>query len=247
MEDWIIVVLIIIGCILLFSILIFLCFKIFFVIEKKEKRVISIDISKKRISDYEEIIDNYINENNIFFAKEVEQKVEEINCWYSDEIERILNSKLFEKRKGKYLQLLDYQFNNCISNFITFNFYRSQTRYSQRNYIKTPYIVENLVYSLVFDLEQIKKKFLLLKEIDFKTSLRKYNSNNQRKLMTRGLREKIMIRDNYTCQICGKYMPDEVGLQIDHIIPVSKGGKSVPSNLRVLCSKCNLKKKNKTY
>ena len=48
-----------------------------------------------------------------------------------------------------------------------------------------------------------------------------------------------MIRDNYTCQICGKYMPDGVGLHIDHIIPVSKGGKSVESNLQVLCSKCN--------
>ena len=49
-------------------------------------------------------------------------------------------------------------------------------------------------------------------------------------------------RDNYTCQICGKYMPDEVGLHIDHIVPVAKGGKTVPSNLQVLCSKCNSSK-----
>ena len=57
--------------------------------------------------------------------------------------------------------------------------------------------------------------------------------------------EQIMIRDDYTCQICGKYMPDEVRLQIDHIIPVSKGGKTIPSNLQTLCSKCNGKKANK--
>ena len=37
--------------------------------------------------------------------------------------------------------------------------------------------------------------------------------------MTKALRKEIMLRDNYTCQICGKYMPDEVGLHIDHIIP----------------------------
>ena len=60
--------------------------------------------------------------------------------------------------------------------------------------------------------------------------------------MTQALREEIAVRDNYTCQICGKYMPDGVGLHIDHIVPISKGGKSIPSNLQVLCSKCNGKK-----
>ena len=40
-------------------------------------------------------------------------------------------------------------------------------------------------------------------------------------------------------------MPDEVGLQIDHIIPIAKGGKTVVSNLRVLCSKCNASKSDK--
>ena len=42
-----------------------------------------------------------------------------------------------------------------------------------------------------------------------------------------------------------RYMPDEVGLHIDHIIPVSKGGKTVASNLQVLCSKCTGSKSNK--
>jgi 5-methylcytosine-specific restriction endonuclease McrA len=60
--------------------------------------------------------------------------------------------------------------------------------------------------------------------------------------MTKALREQIKTRDNYTCGICGKYMPDEVGLHIDHIVSIRNGGKSVPENLRVLCSKCNGKK-----
>lgn len=85
----------------------------------------------------------------------------------------------------------------------------------------------------------------MLRSINYETTLNKYHSKNQRKLMTPALRQAVMTRDNYTCQICGKYMPDGVGLQIDHIVPVSKGGKSVMSNLQVLCSKCNGQKKNK--
>lgn len=84
-----------------------------------------------------------------------------------------------------------------------------------------------------------------LADINFECTLSEYQSKGQRKLMTKALRDKIKIRDNYTCQICGKYMTDEVGLQIDHIIPISKGGKSIESNLQVLCSKCNGSKSDK--
>ena len=63
--------------------------------------------------------------------------------------------------------------------------------------------------------------------------------------MKKSLRDQIAFRDNYTCQICGKQMSDGVGLHVDHIISIKNGGKSVPSNLRVLCSKCNGKKGSK--
>ena len=81
-----------------------------------------------------------------------------------------------------------------------------------------------------------------LREINYETTRKKYEETNQRKLMTPELRQRIKDRDNYICQLCGKEMFDEVGLQIDHIVPISKGGKSVESNLRVLCDKCNSRK-----
>ena len=84
-----------------------------------------------------------------------------------------------------------------------------------------------------------------LRAIGFESTMKDYYSKEQRKLMTKELREQIIERDNYTCQQCGKYMPDRVGLQIDHIIPIAKGGKTVPSNLQVLCSLCNGRKSNK--
>lgn len=88
----------------------------------------------------------------------------------------------------------------------------------------------------------LTNRYNRLARIGFETTLKNYHSKSQRKLMTKELRRRIMERDHYTCQICGKHVLDEVGLQIDHIIPIAKGGKTVPSNLRVLCSKCNGRK-----
>lgn len=81
-----------------------------------------------------------------------------------------------------------------------------------------------------------------LAEINYSTNLRAWNAKNQRELMTPELRRYIMRRDNYTCQICGKYMPDGRDIHIDHIIPIARGGKTIPDNLQVLCSHCNLSK-----
>ena len=135
-----------------------------------------------------------------------------------------------------------YDLNNVV--FAVFSFYRQQTRYRQVNYVKHSYKVNNKVFILEYDYGSIVKTYNKLKAIDFETTTNKYSSNYQRKLMTKELREYIMRRDNYTCRRCGKYMPDRVGLQIDHIIPVSKGGKTDASNLQVLCSNCNAKKSN---
>ncbi len=66
----------------------------------------------------------------------------------------------------------------------------------------------------------------------------------ERALVTDGFRYKILKRDNFKCKACGK-SASEVELQIDHIIPVSKGGKTIESNLQALCKKCNSGKSNK--
>ena len=65
--------------------------------------------------------------------------------------------------------------------------------------------------------------------------------------MTNNLREQIKRRDEYKCICCGASLKDEphLLLEIDHIIPVSKGGKTVPENLQTLCWRCNRSKSNK--
>ena len=72
-------------------------------------------------------------------------------------------------------------------------------------------------------------------------------TKEQRALMTNKLREFIKKRDNYTCCNCGNSIREEPNLllEIDHIIPVSKGGCTVEENLQTLCWKCNRAKSNK--
>lgn len=66
----------------------------------------------------------------------------------------------------------------------------------------------------------------------------------QRALMTTRLRNGIKLRDNYTCRQCGVSVAAEphLLLEVDHIMPVSKGGLSVPENLQTLCWRCNRSK-----
>lgn len=72
-------------------------------------------------------------------------------------------------------------------------------------------------------------------------------AKEQRTLMTKKLRESIKKRDDFTCCNCGNstYAEPNLLLEIDHIIPVSKGGRTVESNLQTLCWKCNRTKSDK--
>lgn len=69
----------------------------------------------------------------------------------------------------------------------------------------------------------------------------------QRALMTAKLRNHIKERDDHTCQLCSVSLRDQehLLLEVDHKIPVSKGGLSVEDNLQTLCWRCNRSKSNK--
>ena len=60
-----------------------------------------------------------------------------------------------------------------------------------------------------------------------------------RSQVTNSVRYQVMKRDHFKCVLCGRRAEDGVILEIDHIIPVSKGGTSDLSNLRTLCKECN--------
>lgn len=51
-------------------------------------------------------------------------------------------------------------------------------------------------------------------------------------------RREVLDRDGHICAACGSIND----LQIDHIIPVSRGGSDDMSNLQILCGPCNRSK-----
>ena len=53
----------------------------------------------------------------------------------------------------------------------------------------------------------------------------------------------VFIRDDYTCQYCGKKVHKPT---LDHVIPQSKGGKSTWENGVTACQECNAKKADKS-
>lgn len=74
----------------------------------------------------------------------------------------------------------------------------------------------------------------------FKVSSR---GSNKRQALPASIRKFIHERDEYRCVYCGK---DEAPFQIDHIMPVSRGGGDEIENLCLACPDCNLSKRDKT-
>lgn len=62
-----------------------------------------------------------------------------------------------------------------------------------------------------------------------------------RMVISEKLRNEIFLRDKNQCVLCG----GTTNLQIDHILPFSRGGQTTKENLQTLCRSCNLKKGNK--
>ncbi|QQW37454.1 HNH endonuclease [Mycobacterium marinum] len=86
----------------------------------------------------------------------------------------------------------------------------------------------------------------LVETLSQKIRFRK-SAAGQRALMTSKLRNSIKTRDNHACRSCSVSLAAEphLLLEVDHVIPLSKGGLSTPDNLQTLCWRCNRTKSNK--
>ena len=71
-------------------------------------------------------------------------------------------------------------------------------------------------------------------------------ASEREKELRDGAFEKSCGKDGlYRCAYCGMTDSSRIFFQVDHIISINKGGKSVPENLQILCRKCNGNKGDK--
>lgn len=57
-------------------------------------------------------------------------------------------------------------------------------------------------------------------------------------------RRNVLLRDKFTCQYCAKVLP-ETQLNLDHVTPRAKGGRTTWENIVTSCFRCNTRKANK--
>lgn len=86
---------------------------------------------------------------------------------------------------------------------------------------------------------------------DVSTAICSFDGHNKKTHRTKRniserLRFRILLRDGFRCKSCGRSPLNSPGveLHVDHILPWSMGGETIPENLETKCKECNLGKGN---
>lgn len=104
--------------------------------------------------------------------------------------------------------------------------------------------IETIVTMLIRDHKKAKRKQAREKRrLEYQD--RRMANDAEHAKVTRAMRYDVLRRDDFHCVRCGRGREDGVKLHVDHIVPVSRGGKTVMSNLQTLCEDCNCGKGNR--
>lgn len=160
--------------------------------------------------------------------KEAKTIIQNYKMDYNKYIKNVPEYVLKDDEDGFYsrlgLAIIDEAILNVEYKFV----YTSNGGMAQRSF--TIPMNEDNIIELINALESKLSKAALAKE--------------QRAMMTAKLRKFIKKRDNFTCCRCNNSVFKEPNLllEIDHIIPIAKGGLTKVDNLQTLCWKCNRSK-----
>ncbi len=136
--------------------------------------------------------------------------------------------------------------------------------YFEKSYIKTlikkrynDYFIVITLYLSDINGDIYRKKYRSFSSSEILSLIQRLNNKNgafykdrmiwdalcrvERGKVSNKMRFTVYKRDGYRCKYCYKTQ-DYVNLEVDHIIPIAKGGKSTLDNLQTLCHKCNVEK-----
>ena len=150
------------------------------------------------------------------------------------------NQRLFHEYTQKFNCILMYARNSAEKNLCEQRKARPLIEASFTVELYYKYYNEYRSNKYKYEATDIQRAIDEAKKID----LNRTAAQRERAVMSDKLRIQILKRDNYPCQICGRSAKDGAELEVDHIIPISKGGKTVPNNLQTLCKRCNRGKRD---
>lgn len=197
------------------------------------------EFSRKSLYNVKSIdIIRYNIENNIDFIRtDIENAIYNIKMLddYNKEVNKLTliksnnTSKKFNKIENRIFNKLIYKKEDFLINVKLIVYYRSNSGKINENK-KT--LITFLELVNIYNVWQQGNKYC-------------ETQKRERRIMNDDIRYNVLKRDNFQCQLCGATAKDGAKLHVDHIIPVSKGGKTIMSNLQTLCDRCNIGKSNK--
>lgn len=187
----------------------------------------NIESNESTLTNFETVLNDFAaaEQGKVLLRNERESILNNI----SDSIPKVI-MRFSKNTVIRKLGFENYDFSDLYFPVYTFQYVSAGGNSSTKCDIKLN--IENLE-NLIFYLNDL---------IKFRKSIQ-----GQRALMTSSLREKIKVRDNFCCKKCSLSITDEKNLllEIDHIIPLSKGGITSEDNLQTLCWRCNRTKGSK--
>ena len=203
--------------------------------------------SKREVEtyDFEDHMINLILENEETYTKvinavEGNQKTYERYIKVAREIESTATKELCASLKIPYHRFIEYETDIFEKNLL------KKPEINISIYLKTTYITPAgrnfYLKDIAYDYDDLKVFYKVAmekkqREIEYQAHVRRKRSK-----VSDSLRYDVLSRDGYRCSICGASANDGVKLHVDHIYPVSKGGKTEMSNLQTLCVRCYMGK-----
>lgn len=216
------------------------------------------DDSLKPVYFFEEWLNSKQQYDRFDFDKHLKEKIK---------IDKVLCDEIIQKSYDNRRLLVAYQrqldqlppaaaesLANAVG--VPYTFFRNQEELLCEELMRIPVCFPKIEYQLHYRSAHGRNEYLrnkeysfdewvfLRKRIDYEEESRN-TAEYQRKRMTDSLRYDVFKRDGFRCVICGRTASDGIKLHVDHIKPVSKGGKTELSNLRTLCNACNFGKRDK--